>query len=245
MFISLNIAFWLIYFIGSPETSHKWKFLSIAPPLLSFVLYLDVVKTASLLKAVVSLDTAAVVEVIELSEEAQRLEAEVRKEIVDSLFLRKDLQGLSLEEKLRTVYRNIDKDDDGHMTRKEFTSFLSHLEIYPSRKALRQIFRKMDRNVDNDISLSEFTLFIMPQNKKAQKVEEDRLEQIRTRVTNRTIELTEEMAVRAQHPTPWDRLIGRNYYVNRQHNNNKAERSVSLHRLGASSGGGSAKYNSV
>lgn len=211
MLISLNLAFWLIYFIGS-GSSHGWKFLSIAPPILSFIVYVDVVKTAALLKAVSSLDTDAMVEVIELSEEAQRLEEEVRREIVETLFKKAELAGLSLEDKLKKVYEQIDADGNGHMTRLEFTEFLHTLEIYPSRKALRQIFRKMDRNVDNDISLAEFTLFIMPDNNKANIEEAQRLEEVRIRVTAKTIELAELMKRRQENPTMWDRILGRNHH---------------------------------
>ncbi len=193
MLIALNFAFWLIYFVGS-VSSPGWKVLCIVPPVLSFLVYVYVVKTAALLKAIVRLNQDSLVEVLEQTEGAHEIATSIRQQLLDVL----EGLGGSPKEQLQALFGKMDSDNSGSLTRKEFASFLHSLGIYPTRKKWIQIFRLMDRNADNDISFVEFQLFVFPDSTTALASEELRLSQIRSRVVEKTVQLTQQIQAREQ-----------------------------------------------
>eukprot|EP01034_Spumella_vulgaris_P021565 gene21565-27603_t len=215
MLIALNLAYWLVYFVGSASPL-EWKVLAFLPPALSFFNYVYIVKTAALIKAVVALDETALVEVLEQTEAAQDLTVSIREQLVAKLteMVAKEKRdragaligdergvsrgGMTPEDKLGELYDVMDVNKDNTLTRQEFTVFLHKLHIYPTRKKWRQIFRVIDRNADNDISKDELKLFVFPNDQRAQAAERRRLREIRQRVVIKTLELTERMRKQGQ-----------------------------------------------
>lgn len=107
MLISLYIALWLTNFLVAAK-SIAYIIISLLPGLLSAVVYLYVVKSAALLKAIHVIDNDAVLEVLEQTEGSQLLGETIRKKILERL---KELGEPQAE--LYNLFNEIDSSGNG------------------------------------------------------------------------------------------------------------------------------------
>ena len=178
--VSFYIALWLTVMLTAAPTGY-WKVLSILPGLLICGLFFHIVKTAALLRAISAVDTDVMLEVIEETEAAQQLSAELRAKVVGHL----SSAGSDNYVELERLYKQIDLNNSNSLSRSEFSEFLSLLDISFSSKKWERIFKEIDRNYDNEISFQEFFLYLFPDHDLALSLELRRLKAISRRVATR------------------------------------------------------------
>eukprot|EP01036_Dinobryon_divergens_P030576 gene30576-39844_t len=162
LFLSMAIylALWLLQY--SPASiSGLSKFLTFLPLLLSVLNFALFVPSAVLLKAIHQIDSDAMMEVIEQTEEVRALEELIRQKLISKLGeYSKDPNRQQLE--MSYLFTEIDTDMDGNLSRNELLRFLNSQDLFLSPRKWQQIFREMNRNqTDPDkITSLEFSLFI-------------------------------------------------------------------------------------
>lgn len=156
MMISLYIALWVTNFVVAAKEPWQ-KAVTIIFGGLSACIYVYIVRSAALLKAISKLDNDVVLEVIEQTEGSRLLGIEMRDKILSRL---SDLGEPQAE--LYTLFREIDESGNGTLSRQEFAIFLNAIEVNFSRKKWQQIFREIDLNYDDMVSFEEFFLFLFP-----------------------------------------------------------------------------------
>jgi hypothetical protein len=109
MLTSLYLALWVTNFVIASDTA-QWKILTLLPGLGAALVYLSIVKTAALLKAVSTLDNEAVLEVIEQTEGSRLLGITMREKILSRLL---DLGEPQAE--LYTLFHEIDSSRNGSL----------------------------------------------------------------------------------------------------------------------------------
>ena len=162
---------------GNESVRLKWVFLSLVPGVVSALLYMYCVKVAALLQSVVTVDTDAMLEIIEQTEGTRYLGAMMRSRMLDKL----KVMG-NPEQELKVLFMEIDENNSNLLSRREFQIFLEALGISFSRKKWSQIFVEIDLNNDDEISFRELFLFLFPDNDAARLEESRRLARIGMRV---------------------------------------------------------------
>jgi hypothetical protein len=109
MLTSLYLALWVTNFVIASDTA-EWKILTLLPGIGAALVYLSIVKTAALLKAVSTLDNEAVLEVIEQTEGSRLLGITMREKILSRLL---DLGEPQAE--LYTLFHEIDSSRNGSL----------------------------------------------------------------------------------------------------------------------------------
>lgn len=183
MFISFYVALWISSFLAlSLQELHSpfWLVISVLPGLLSFTVFIYVVKSAALLKAVLFIDHEVMEETMEQTETSHQLGTILREKVVAQLQEMGDP-----ETELFKLYRLMDHDGSNALSRKEFQMFLEAMGITFSRKRWQTIFRNVDRDFNNEISFEELVLFIFPTHKSAMAEENKRLKAAQNRVHHR------------------------------------------------------------
>ena len=170
MLIALYLALWLVIF-ASADVGY-WKAIAIAPALLSVVNYLYVVKTASLLKALCSVDYEALDQVFQQTDESRVLGQSIRQKLLAKMQLpdAADSKNFSREElqiKAQAIFREIDYDNGGLVNRSEFSLYLSRMGISLNRKQWKETFRHIDLDGSELLSFLEFFAFIFPEHQEA------------------------------------------------------------------------------
>jgi Ca2+-binding EF-hand superfamily protein len=186
MVVSFYLALWLTNF-GSAcyQTPYvgNWMVASLAPGLICFVIYLYIVRTAALLRAITFFDSDIAKETIEEAEDIQSLGEQLRERLNKKLA---EIGGKH-EQELKILFRQADDDGSMCLSRSEFQVMMEALDITYSKKRWAQIFREIDRNYDDNISFEEFFLFIYPKNDNAIAAERKRLKLVRERVRSKSI----------------------------------------------------------
>eukprot|EP01036_Dinobryon_divergens_P022205 gene22205-30445_t len=168
MIISAYNAFWLINFLSI--STGGWKFLTLLPGLVSVVVYTYIVKAAALAKAVYSVDSEALLEILEQTEDAKQLAHEIRDKLLQNLEPGADPVAM-----LYQLFQRIDDDGSNKLSRLEIEDLLMEFDLSFSQKKMRQIFHQIDRNFDDNISFEEFFIFLFPDHTGAKKIEEERI----------------------------------------------------------------------
>lgn len=190
MVISFYFALWFTVMVSAAPTNY-WKALSIAPAIVILVFFFYIVKTAALLRAMYTVDTDALLEVLEETEATLQLSEELRCKVVEQVSLSADeaieeeSAGEVAYRELERLYKTIDINGNNSLSRSEFGEFMLLMDISFSRKKWERIFKEIDRNYDNQISLQEFFLFLYPDHDLALTLEMRRLKVISRRVTKR------------------------------------------------------------
>ncbi len=186
MVVSFYLALWFTNF-GSAcyQTPYvgNWMVASLAPGLICFVIYLYIVRTAALLRAITFFDSDIAKETIEEAEDIQALGEQLRERLNKKLA---EIGGKH-EQELKILFRQADDDGSMCLSRSEFQVMMEALDITYSKKRWAQIFREIDRNFDDNISFEEFFLFIYPKNDNAIAAERKRLKIVRERVRSKSI----------------------------------------------------------
>eukprot|EP01040_Poterioochromonas_malhamensis_P013804 gene13804-15224_t len=160
LFLSLYSALWVSNFV---EVVPKvYKGISAIPIVISTFFFISMMGTAALLKAVSEFDNDIVLEVIEETENSKILAKMVREKIVIRL---RELSGNThdISEGLTALFKlfkQIDANGNGLLSREEFAEFLHAVDINFSRKKWNQIFRDIDLSHDDLISFNEFFMFV-------------------------------------------------------------------------------------
>jgi len=152
LFLSLYSALWVSNFV---EVGPKvYKGISAIPIVISTFFFISMMGTAALLKAVSEFDNDIVLEVIEETENSKILAKMVREKIVIRL---RELSGNThdISEGLTALFKlfkQIDANGNGLLSREEFAEFLHAVDINFSRKKWNQIFRDIDLSHDDLVS---------------------------------------------------------------------------------------------
>jgi hypothetical protein len=183
MIISFYLALWITNFLSSALHdlhSNFWVVMSLFPGILSFTVFIYVVKSAALLKAVLFIDHEVMEETMEQTETSQQLATILREKVVAQLQEMGDP-----ETELFNLYHLMDHNGSNALSRKEFQMFLEAMGITFSRKRWQTIFRNVDRDFNNQISFEELVLFVFPAHKSAMAEEVKRLKAAQNRVNLR------------------------------------------------------------
>jgi hypothetical protein len=199
--IAFYVALWLVVVVSESPT-HLWKFISVLPAMLICCFFFYIVKTAALLKAIYEVDTDTMLEVIEETEAAQQLSAELRMKVVARMASSEQDTYIQLEQ----LYKKIDVNGNNALSRAEFGDFLKLLDITFSAKKWERIYKEIDRNYDNEISFQEFFLFLFPDHDLAQSLEMRRLKVISRRVMTRANYFLSHLSPFRDMPVISDRL---------------------------------------
>lgn len=157
MIISLYMALYWTNFLSTAAGS-SWKVLSLLPGVCSTVVFISLVRSAALIKAVYQVDFKAVLEVIEQSEASEQLKNLIRDTILKKLA---DMAGLQLDmslfrgggytnidmsrmeghlqAELYGLFDEIDTTKNGKLTRNEFIAFMNALDINMNRKKWMEV----------------------------------------------------------------------------------------------------------
>eukprot|EP01035_Chromulina_nebulosa_P021149 gene21149-27403_t len=130
--------------------------------LISFVLYVYVVKCGALLKALIFLDHDTVEEIIEQTETSHQLAQTMKDKMISRL---KDMGDPEVE--LFNLYHLMDNSGHNTLRRSELQLFVEAMGITFSRKRWRQMFRQIDSDNDDSISFEELVLFVFPEHNAA------------------------------------------------------------------------------
>lgn len=156
MFFALYWALFLSNFIAASRGA-EWAVLCATPVFLASIVYVNIVADASLLMAVHSIDTDAVLEVLEQTEGSKMLGEQMREKLLSKL------QGIGEPQaELFSLFHEIDECGNGNLSREEFAVFMNAIDIHFSRRKWKQIFREIDLNYDDKISFEELFLFLFP-----------------------------------------------------------------------------------
>lgn len=187
--ISFYLALWITNFVSLAseiDNTLMWQFLSLLPGILSMIFYMYTTRVASLLLAMTELDNDAVEEILEQTEGARQLQAEMREKILSKL----EEIGNPREE-LKNLFESIDDNDSGLLSRSEFQTFLNQLQITFSKKKWSQIYAEIDKDGSNEIDYHELFLFIFPDSNEAKRMEGKRIRDIKRRVGEKAKNLIE------------------------------------------------------
>ena len=174
--IAFYMALWLTAILTLSKTP-AWKIWSLVPVLICIWMYVYIIRTAAMLKAVHQVDADAILEVIEDNEGVHALAELLKNKIlglVDST--------VNPQEELQRIFKEIDGNGSNFLTRNDFILFMDHLGLTFSRKKWKRIFREIDRNCDDKITFQEFFLFVFPDHDYALALETKRLNAITKRV---------------------------------------------------------------
>mmetsp|Transcript_1864 Transcript_1864/g.2574 ORF Transcript_1864/g.2574 Transcript_1864/m.2574 type:complete len:854 (-) Transcript_1864:88-2649(-) len=180
------LAFWLVHFLAA--CTGGWKFLTLLPGLFSAIVILFIAKSSVILKAITTLDSDAMLEVLEQTEGAKRLGEEIREKLLSRLSIEGDPFT-----KLFSLFHEIDDDGSNKLSRVEFEDLMHELDVHFSRKKWNNIFSEIDKNFDDCISFDEFFMFLYPENDAVKYMEYKRMKTIRGRVTLRAKEFEAKM----------------------------------------------------
>eukprot|EP01036_Dinobryon_divergens_P025445 gene25445-33995_t len=187
--ISMYVSLWVMNFSFTARTT--WEMIySLLPGLGSGLVYVYVVKSSALLKAVYELDKDAMLEVMEQTEGSRLLGDMLKKELMS----RVDVNLENPRSELYAIFSNIDDQGRNKLRRDEFEFFMHSVGIEFSRKKWQQIFREIDLTNDDLISFEEFFLFMCPDHDVAKALETRRKKIVKNRATKKTLEYAEAMA---------------------------------------------------
>ena len=181
--VSFYMALWVTNFVSSGAyMSDKvaWQVGSIAPGIGAAMLYMYSIRVSSLLMAVTQVDHDAVEEILEQTESAKFLQTEMREKILAKL----EEIGNPREE-LFNLFKSIDDNDSGLLSRNEFQIFLNELNITFSRRKWAQIFAEIDKDGSDELDYEELFLFIFPESNEAKKMEHRRRKEMENRVSRK------------------------------------------------------------
>lgn len=147
--------------------------------------FMYVVKSAALLKAMYHVDKDVMLEVIEQTEGSRILGETIREKLLHRLSnVNEDAYTT-----LRNLFDEIDKNRSNKLSRVEFEMLMDRLEVNFSRKKWKQIYHEIDRNYDDEISFDEFFIFLFPNHDFATANEMKRLKLVRSRVAQKQKDL--------------------------------------------------------
>lgn len=181
--ISFYLALWITNFVDVAaymDNTVGWQIASIAPGIAAAICYMYSVRVASLLQAVTQIDHDAVEEILEQTEGAKHLQQEMREKILAKL---EEIGDPRLE--LNNLFRSIDDNGSGLLSRNEFQLFLNELNITFSRRKWAQIYAEIDRDNSDEIDYDELFLFIFPDSNEAKRMEYKRIRNIEKRVSRK------------------------------------------------------------
>lgn len=138
-------------------------------------MFVYMVRTAALLKAVYVVDKDAMLEVIEQTEGSRQLGETIRNKLLQRI----TFMGEPYVE-LKKLFGDIDKDGSEKLSRLEFEGLMDRLDINFSRKKWKQIYHEIDRNYDDQVSFDEFILFLFPDNDVSTAMELKRMKVIKS-----------------------------------------------------------------
>eukprot|EP01039_Chlorochromonas_danica_P002448 gene2448-2683_t len=176
MFFALYWALFLSNFIAASRGA-EWAVLCATPVFLASIVYVNIVADASLLMAVHSIDTDAVLEVLEQTEGSKMLGEQMREKLLSKL------QGIGEPQaELFSLFHEIDECGNGNLSREEFAVFMNAIDIHFSRRKWKQIFREIDLNYDDKISFEELFLFLFPDHDVGRALERKKMKILTHRV---------------------------------------------------------------
>jgi len=181
--VSFYLALWVTNFVSSGafmDDHVAWQIGSIAPGVGAGLLYMYSIRVASLLMAVTQVDHDAVEEILEQTESAKFLQTEMREKILAKL----EEIGNPREE-LFNLFKSIDDNNSGLLSRNEFQIFLNELNITFSRRKWAQIFAEIDKDGSDELDYEELFLFIFPESNEAKKMEHRRRKEMENRVSRK------------------------------------------------------------
>eukprot|EP01036_Dinobryon_divergens_P022202 gene22202-30442_t len=150
MIISAYFAFWIVEFVAA--SPGIWKLISVLPGLVSGFLFLHVMKSAAILKAVYVLDNEAMLEVLEQCEGSDKLGEEVREKLLSRLQVDNGDPFLNL----KRLFNEIDDDGSHRLSRIEFEDLMRELGVHFSRKKWDHVdWRSIDWQLFADASQRE------------------------------------------------------------------------------------------
>lgn len=189
MLISMYLSLWIVNYSFTGKGAWQ-KIYSLLPGLASAIVYIYIVKTSALLKAVYELDKDALLEVMEQTEGSRALGLELRRKLDERLKL--SVEANSSKQTLFSLFMEIDDTGKTHdLTRHQFEFFMDSVGINFSIKKWKQIYREIDLNNDDKISFEEFFLFMCPDHDVAKALEIRRQKIIKNRATKKAIEFAE------------------------------------------------------
>eukprot|EP00597_Dinobryon_sp_UTEXLB2267_P006504 CAMPEP_0170063050 /NCGR_PEP_ID=MMETSP0019_2-20121128/4064_1 /TAXON_ID=98059 /ORGANISM="Dinobryon sp., Strain UTEXLB2267" /LENGTH=761 /DNA_ID=CAMNT_0010269385 /DNA_START=762 /DNA_END=3047 /DNA_ORIENTATION=- len=205
MIISLYMALYWTNFLSTAAGS-SWKILSLLPSIFSTVVFISLVRSAALIKAVYKVDFKAVLEVIEQTEASEQLKNLIRdtilKKLADMAGLKFELSLLHaggytntdrsrmeghLQAELYGLFDEIDTSKDGKLSRNEFIAFMNALDINMNRKKWMEVLKQIDRSNDGCICYENLFLFLFPKHVVAVALEKRRLKRLSARVKEKAL----------------------------------------------------------
>jgi len=196
--VSFYLALWVTNFVSLAtemyNDSHDkvyWQLVSLCPGFFSVFFYAYSVRVASLLLAVTQIDHDAVEEILEQTESAKFLREEMREKIVARLEEIGDPR-----KELQELFKAIDDNGSGLLSRSEFQLFLNELQITFSRRKWAQIYAEIDRDNSDEIDYDELFFFIFPDSHEAQRMERRRIRDIEKRVGRKADVLLQKQSER-------------------------------------------------
>jgi len=163
------------------------KVYSLLPGIGSAIVYVYVVKSSALLKAIYQLDKDAMWEVMEQTEGSRQLGETLK----DKLLTRLEVNLDNPKSELYSLFQDIDDQGRNKLRRCEFEYFMEAVGINFSRKKWQQIYREIDLNNDDMISFEEFFLFMCPDHDVAKALEVRRSKIVKNRATIKAIQFAE------------------------------------------------------
>ena len=195
--VSFYLALWVTNFVSlateMDDSRGKvfWQLVSLCPGFFSVLFYAYSVRVASLLLAVTQIDHDAVEEILEQTESAKFLREEMREKIVARLEEIGDPR-----KELQELFKSIDDNGSGLLSRSEFQLFLNELQITFSRRKWAQIYAEIDRDNSDEIDYDELFFFIFPDSHEAQRMERRRIRDIEKRVGRKAEVLLQKQSER-------------------------------------------------
>jgi hypothetical protein len=166
---SLNcfyLAMWVTNFItivnSATENKVIWQIFMLFPVVLIMPCLGQIVKTASLLSAISDLDLNVMASVFE-DQQAKMALLKLLKERIQERIDETDVSNNTPELVVANMFAEIDTDDSGELSKKEFSMLFTMLDLNYSDDKFNHLYKTIDVNKDGSISKKELCHMVFPE----------------------------------------------------------------------------------